>query len=113
MIFFLLCNNLFIYQVLCTLIYRRRSLYSFLLTGYFEDIRVSMAGADVLPMSMMNCNNHGDMGWLPHVLVPQQNGIIIRFFLSIDISHFRHALDAEIAPVQFKEDEVTNLLYKL
>ena len=29
--FFLLCNNLFIYQVLCTLIYRRRSLYSFLL----------------------------------------------------------------------------------
>ena len=30
---FLLCNNLFIYQVLCTLIYRRRSLYSFLLDG--------------------------------------------------------------------------------
>ena len=29
--FFLLCNNLFICQVLCTLIYRRRSLYSFLL----------------------------------------------------------------------------------
>ena len=29
---FLLCNNLFIYQVLCTLIYRRRSLYSFLFT---------------------------------------------------------------------------------
>ena len=29
--FFLLCNNLFIYQVLCTLIYRRRSLYSFLI----------------------------------------------------------------------------------
>ena len=28
---FLLCNNLFIYQVLCTLIYRWRSLYSFLL----------------------------------------------------------------------------------
>ena len=28
--FFLLSNNLFIYQVLCTLIYRRRSLYSFL-----------------------------------------------------------------------------------
>ena len=28
---FLLCNNLFIYQVLCTLIYRRRSLYSFFL----------------------------------------------------------------------------------
>ena len=28
---FLLCNTLFIYQVLCTLIYRRRSLYSFLL----------------------------------------------------------------------------------
>ena len=27
---FLLCNNLFIYQVLCPLIYRRRSLYSFL-----------------------------------------------------------------------------------
>ena len=27
---FLLNNNLFIYQVLCTLIYRRRSLYSFL-----------------------------------------------------------------------------------
>ena len=27
----LLCNNLFIYQVLCTLIYRRRSFYSFLL----------------------------------------------------------------------------------
>ena len=33
--FFLLCNNLFIYQVLCTLIYRRRSLYSFLL-NYME-----------------------------------------------------------------------------
>ena len=30
-VIFLLCNNLFIYQVLCTLIYRRRSLYSFLL----------------------------------------------------------------------------------
>ena len=29
--FFLLCNNLFIYQVLCTLIYRRCSLYSFLI----------------------------------------------------------------------------------
>ena len=28
-IFFLFYNNLFIYQVLCTLIYRRRSLYSF------------------------------------------------------------------------------------
>ena len=28
---FLLYNNLFIYQVFCTLIYRRRSLYSFLL----------------------------------------------------------------------------------
>ena len=28
---FLLYNNLFIYQVLCTLIYRRRSLYSFVL----------------------------------------------------------------------------------
>ena len=27
---FLLYNNLFIYQVLCTLIYRRRSLFSFL-----------------------------------------------------------------------------------
>ena len=27
----ILCNNLFIHQVLCTLIYRRRSLYSFLL----------------------------------------------------------------------------------
>ena len=33
---FLLCNNLFIYQVLCTLIYRRRSLYSFL----FGELRV-------------------------------------------------------------------------
>ena len=31
-VIFLLCNNLFIYQVLCTLIYRKRSLYSFLLT---------------------------------------------------------------------------------
>ena len=30
-IFFLLYNNLFIYQVLCTLIYRRRSVYSFLI----------------------------------------------------------------------------------
>ena len=30
-VIFLLCNNLFIYQMLCTLIYRRRSLYSFLL----------------------------------------------------------------------------------
>ena len=28
---FLLYNNIFIYQVLCTLVYRRRSLYSFLL----------------------------------------------------------------------------------
>ena len=41
--FFLLCNNLFIYQVLCTLIYRRRSLYSFLLGPllfivYMDDI---------------------------------------------------------------------------
>ena len=32
--FFLLCNNLFIYQVLCTLINRRRSLYSFLLNSW-------------------------------------------------------------------------------
>ena len=31
LVIFLLYNNLFIYQVLCTLIYRRRSLYSFLL----------------------------------------------------------------------------------
>ena len=30
---FLLFNNLFIYQVLCTPIYRRRSLYSFLKDG--------------------------------------------------------------------------------
>ena len=28
---FLLCDGLFIHQVLCTLIYRRRSLYAFLL----------------------------------------------------------------------------------
>ena len=34
-VIFLLCNNLFIYQVLCTLIYRRRSLYSFLLEYVF------------------------------------------------------------------------------
>ena len=34
--FVLLYNNLFIYQVLCTLIYRRRSLYSFLLNGEFR-----------------------------------------------------------------------------
>ena len=33
-VIFLLCNNLFIYQVLCTLIYRRRSLYSFLLNQH-------------------------------------------------------------------------------
>ena len=32
LVIFLLYNNLFIYQVLCTLIYRRRSLYSFLLS---------------------------------------------------------------------------------
>ena len=31
-VIFLLCINLFIYQVLCTFIYRRRSLYSFLIT---------------------------------------------------------------------------------
>ena len=31
LVIFLLYNNLFIYQVLCTLIYRRRSLYSFLM----------------------------------------------------------------------------------
>ena len=30
LVIFLLYNNLFIYQVLCTLIYRKRSLYSFL-----------------------------------------------------------------------------------
>ena len=30
LVIFLLYNNLFIYQVLCTLIYRRRSLYSFI-----------------------------------------------------------------------------------
>ena len=34
LVIFLLYNNLFIYQVLCTLIYRRRSLHSFL----FENI---------------------------------------------------------------------------
>ena len=40
-VIFLLCNNLFIYQVLCTLIYRRRSLHSFLmnkLRAYFRVI---------------------------------------------------------------------------
>ena len=31
LVIFLLYNNLFIYQVVCTLIYRRRSLYSFLI----------------------------------------------------------------------------------
>ena len=35
---FLLCNNLFIYQVLCTLIYRRRSLYFFLLRTLYYSI---------------------------------------------------------------------------
>ena len=30
LVIFLLYNNIFIYQVICTLIYRRRSLYSFL-----------------------------------------------------------------------------------
>ena len=33
---FLFYNNLFIYQVLCTLIYRRRSLYSFLIHVFVE-----------------------------------------------------------------------------
>ena len=51
--FFLLCNNLFIYQVLCTLIYRRRSLYSFIsdyernifvFTYYVLDNMVSFKG---------------------------------------------------------------------
>ena len=44
--FFLLCNNLFIYQVLCTLIYRRRSLYSFLLS--YTLIHCCIAGSDIL-----------------------------------------------------------------
>ena len=39
LVIFLLYNNLFIYQVLCTLIYRRRSLYSFLSAlGAFQHI---------------------------------------------------------------------------
>ena len=33
---FLLYDNLFIYQVLCTLIHRRRSLYSFLMECYID-----------------------------------------------------------------------------
>ena len=36
--FFLLYNNLFIYQVLCTLIYRRRSLCSFLLNIFIHTL---------------------------------------------------------------------------
>ena len=53
------------------------------LTRHFGDIRVSMAVADVLPMSTINCNYHGDMGWLPHVLVPQQNCIVKRFLCQL------------------------------
>ena len=33
---FLLYNNLFIYQILCTLIYRRRSLLLFLIGGFYS-----------------------------------------------------------------------------
>ena len=43
---FLLCNNLFIYQVLCTLIYRRRSLYSFLYSVYFYIWFITVIGSD-------------------------------------------------------------------
>ena len=34
LVIFLLYNNLYLYRVLCTLIYRRRSLYSFLFEGF-------------------------------------------------------------------------------
>ena len=42
---FLLYNKLFIYQVICTLIYRRRSLYSLLLVTY--DISQTQIKIDV------------------------------------------------------------------
>ena len=35
---FVLYNNIFIYKVLCTLIYRRRSLYSFFLGIFFRKL---------------------------------------------------------------------------
>ena len=57
-VIFLLCNNLFIYQVLCTFIYRRRSLYSFLLC------KIPMCMKDHIRTSeqtgKLNCHITGD-----------------------------------------------------
>ena len=49
----LLYNNLFIYQVLCTPIYRRRSLYSFLF-----DISISIEFSSVFNYWIPFCNNY-------------------------------------------------------
>ena len=46
---FLLYNNLFIYQVLCALIYRRRSLYYFLLQIIPEKLDTENIIHDVTP----------------------------------------------------------------
>ena len=54
LVIFLLYNNLFIYQVLYTLIYRRRSLYSFL-TELMYERSFPFAGPSPTVMSEFIC----------------------------------------------------------
>ena len=60
-VIFLLCNNLFIYQVLCTLIYRRRSLYSFLLNHLMIQTKYEFYGKSD-PWLFATSQQFGDFG---------------------------------------------------
>ena len=62
--FFLLYNNLSIYQVLCTLIYRRRSLYSFLFVCSKEVTETTDFILDTLSEE-----EHNGMYWLSRPVV--------------------------------------------
>ena len=68
MVIFLLCNNLFIYQVLCTLIYRRRSLYSFL-----WDVATTLQWRHYEPEGV---SNHHRLDCLLNRLITQLKGNI-------------------------------------
>ena len=61
---FLLYNNLFIYQVLCTLIYRRRSLYSFL----FVCLKEVTETTDFI-LDTLSAEEHNGTYWLSRPVV--------------------------------------------
>ena len=57
LVIFLFYNNLFIYQVLCTLIYRSHSLYSFLLDGW-PDMIAQFRPTTPVRLSSLDSENH-------------------------------------------------------